>query len=97
MPGRSLAKTPLSEGQGCRIFVIVEFLPAVILLSATSGGDQGTLFARNVVQGYVRVFLSSFPFCVLHYFTLVLRLNNFAFSGAVDVATFHPSVCRFIV
>ena len=36
------------------------------LLSPEPGGDQGTLFVRNVVQGYVRVCVSSLIFlCVV--------------------------------
>ena len=52
--GQASGKTPLSEAQDCRFFVIVEFRPADALLSPEPGGDQGTLFARHVVQGYVR-------------------------------------------
>ena len=57
---------PLYDAQGCRLFVIVQFRPADALLSPEPGGDQGTLFARNVVQGYVRACVSSFIFCVLY-------------------------------
>ena len=67
MPGQGLGKTPLSEAQGCRLFVIVQFRPADALLSPEPGGDQGTLFARNVVQGYVRVcVLLCFVCCVCY-------------------------------
>ena len=62
---------PLSEAQGCRFFVIVQFRPADALLSPEPGGDQGTLFVRHVVQGYVRVCVSSFIFRVLCLFYLV--------------------------
>ena len=59
---------PLSEAQGRRFFVIVQFRPADALPSPEPGGDQATLFARNVVQGYVRVCVSYFIFCVLYLF-----------------------------
>ena len=39
--------------------------------SAQSRGDQGTLFERNVVQGYVRVCVSFLIFCVLYLFYFV--------------------------
>ena len=82
---------PLSEAQGCRFFVIVQFRPADALLSPKPGGDQGTLFARNVVQGYVRVCASSFfVLCVLYSFYIRFSPKQFPPSGAVDVATFHP-------
>ena len=67
MPGQGSGKTPLSEAQGCRLFAIVQFRPADALLSPDPGGDQGTLFARNVVQGYVRVCVSSSIFYVLYF------------------------------
>ena len=60
------------------------------LLSPEPGSDHGTLFARNVVQGYVRVCVSYFIFCVLYLFHFVFRLNTPPPSGAVGVATFHP-------
>ena len=71
MPGQGLGKTPLPEAQGCRLFVIVQFRPADALLSPEPGGDQGTLFACNVVLGYVRVCVSSYIFCVLYLFYFV--------------------------
>ena len=71
MPGQDSGKTPLSEAQGCRFFVNVQFRPADALLSPEPGGDQGTLFARNVVQGYVRVCVSSSIFGVLYLFYFV--------------------------
>ena len=76
MRGQSSGETPLYEARGCHFFVIVQFLPADAFLSPEPGGDQGTLFARQVVQGYVRVCVSSFMFCVLHllYF-VVFRLT----------------------
>ena len=64
MPGQGSGKTPLSEAQDCRFFVVVQFRPADVLLSPDLGGDQGTMFARNVVQGYVRAFVPFF-FCVV--------------------------------
>ena len=60
MPRHGSGKTPLSEAQGCRFFVVVKFRPAESLLRPELGGDQGTLFARNVVQGYVWVCVSYF-------------------------------------
>ena len=73
VPGQGSGKTPLSEAQGCRLFVIVQFRPADALLSPEPG-DQGTLFARNVVQGYVRVCVSSVIFYVLYLFYFVLSV-----------------------
>ena len=67
----------LSEAQGCRLFVIVQFRPADALLSLEPGGDQGTLFACNVVQGYVRVCVSYFIFCVLYLFYFVFSSKHF--------------------
>ena len=72
VPGKGSSKTPLSEAQGCRFFVILQFRPADALLSPEPGGDQGTLFARNMVQGYVRVCVSYFIFCVLYLFYYVV-------------------------
>ena len=42
------------EAQDYRLVVFVHIRPADALLSPEPGGDQGTLFARNIVQGYVR-------------------------------------------
>ena len=96
MPGQGSGKTPLYEAQGCRRFVIVQFRPADALLSPEPGGDQGTLFARNVVQGYVPVCASFFIFYVSHLFYFVFsHLNTFSPSGAVRVATFHPGHLSF--
>ena len=84
-------KTPLSEAQGFRFFVIAQFRPADALFSPEPGGDQGTLFACNVVQGYVRACESSFIFfvrCICS--ILFFRLNTPPSRGAVGVATFHP-------
>ena len=77
MPGQGSGKTPLSEAQGCRFYVIVQFRPADALLSPEPGGDQGTLFARNVVQSYVRVCVSSYIFCVLYLFYFFFSSKNF--------------------
>ena len=77
---------------------VVQFRPADALLSPEPGGDQGTLFVRNVVQGYVRFCVSYFMFCVLYLFSFVFRLNPSPPSGAVGVATFHSGYfCRFLV
>ena len=65
MSGQGSGKTPQSEAQDCRFLVVVQFRPADALLSPESGIDQGTLFARNVVQDYVRACMSSFFLCVV--------------------------------
>ena len=65
------------KAQSCRFFVVVQFRPAGALLSLEPGGDQGILFARNVVQGYVRVCVSSFIFCVLCLFYFVFSTKHF--------------------
>ena len=96
VPGQGSGKTPLSEAQGCRLFVIVQFRPADAFLSPEPGGDQGTLFARNMVQGYVRVCVSFFFFYVLYLFYFVFFcLSTSSPSGAVGVATFHPGYLSF--
>ena len=77
MPGQSSGKTPLSEAQGCRLFVVVQFRPADALLSPEPGGDPGTLFARNVVQGYVRACVSFSFFFVLYLFFFVFSAKRF--------------------
>ena len=85
VPGQGAGKTPLSEAQGCRFFVVVQVRPADALLSPEPRGDQGTLFARNVVQGYVRACVSSFTFLYV-----VFALNCFLAKH------FPPSRgCRF--
>ena len=94
-PGQGSGTTPLSEAQSGRFFVIVQFCPANALLSPEARGDQGTLFARNVVQGYVRVCVSYFIFLRCVYSTLFCCLNTFPRSGAVGVATFHPGYLAF--
>ena len=66
MSGQDSGKTLLYEAQGGRFFVVFQFHPADALFSPEPGGDQGTLFARNVVQGYVRACVSrSFFLCVV--------------------------------
>ena len=97
MPGQGSGKTPLSEAQGCRLFVIVQFHPDDALLSPEPGGDQGTLFARNVLQGYVRVCVSSLSFmCCICSTLFFFRLRKHVPpSGAVGVATFHPGYLSF--
>ena len=56
--------TPLSEAKDCRFFVFVQIRPADVLPSPEPGGDQDTLFAHNVVHGYVRDCVLTFLFCV---------------------------------
>ena len=78
--GQGSGKTPLSEVQGCRSLVVVQFRPADALLSPEQGGDQGTLFARNVVQGYARACVSSFYYFrvlyLFYFFSFFFRLNT---------------------
>ena len=74
---------------------VVQFRPADALLSPEPGGDHGTQFARNVVQGYVRACVSSLLFWVLDLFYFVFRLYTFPPRGAVGVATFHPRYLSF--
>ena len=67
--GQDSGKTSLSEAQDCRFFIVVQFRPANVLLSPEPGGGQGTPFACNVIQGYVRACVSYFTFfCVLSLF-----------------------------
>ena len=77
VPGHGSGKTPLFEAQGCLLFVIVPFGPADALLRPEAGGDQGTLFARNVVKGYVRVCVSSSIICVLYFFYFFFSSTHF--------------------
>ena len=95
MPGQGSGKTPLSEAQDCRFSVVVQFRPPGALLSPEPGGDQGTLFARNAVQSYVRACVSYFIICVLHLFYFVFQLNTSPRRGAVGDATFHPGFLSF--
>ena len=76
VPGQGSGETSLSEAQGCRFFVMIQFRPADALLSPEPGGDQRALFARNVVQGYVRVCVSNFIFCVLYTFYVVFSAKR---------------------
>ena len=104
-PGQGSGKTSLSEAQGCRLFVIVQFRPADALLSPEPGGDQGTLFARNVVQGYVRVCVSSIIFCVLYLFYFDFSTKHFPPSRGCRcchlpprvfvVSSSNPPACRW--
>ena len=67
--------TPMSEAQDCRFFVFVQFPPADALLSPEPGGDQGTLFAHNVVQGYIcGCVLPFIYFCVV--FVLLVSADH---------------------
>ena len=86
--------TPLSEAQDCRFFVFVQFRPFDTLLSPEPGGDQGTLFAHNVVQGYMQDCVLSFLFCVL-YLLYLFRLNTSPPRGAVDGVTSHSGYLSF--
>ena len=52
-----------SGAQGCRFFVLVQFRPADALLGSEPGGDQGTLFARNVA-----IYLLCVVFVLLYFF-----------------------------
>ena len=82
VPGQSSGTTPLSEAQGCRFFVVVQFRPSDALFSPEPGGDQGTPLARNVVQGYARV-------CVIFFFVCVCCIcSTLCFSGK------HPPPSR---
>ena len=87
---------PPPEAQDCRFFVIVHIRPADA--SAQSrGGDQGTLFACDVVQGYLRDCVLSFSFflCVV-FLLLFFRLNAPPPRGAVGDATFHSGHLSFL-
>ena len=82
--------------QHCRFFVFVQFRLADALLSPERGGDQGTLFAHNVVQGYrgMCVILFFVFFCVM--FVLLFRLNTSSSFGAVG-ANFHSRCFCFLI
>ena len=84
VPGQGLGKTPLSEAQGCRLFVTVQFRPADAPLSPESGGDQGT--------GLCVIF---YVLCVVFVLLCFFRLNTSTPSGAVGVDTFHPGYSSF--
>ena len=79
---------PPSVVQDCLFSVVVQFHPADALLNPEPGGDQGNLFARNVVQGYVRACESSF-FCVSYLVYYLFRLNTLPLRGPVSDAPFH--------
>ena len=84
VPGQGLGKTPLSEAQGCRLFVIVQFRPADAPLSPEPGGDQCT--------GLCVVFYVS---CVVFVLLCFFRLNTSSPSGAVGIDTFHSGYSSF--
>ena len=89
--------TPLSETQDCRFFVFVQFRPADTLLSPEPGGDQGTLFAHDVVQGYI--YILYICDCVLSFFVcvvlaLLVSAKRSSPSRGVGGVTFHSGyVC----
>ena len=96
MPDQGLGKTPLPEAQGRRFFVVVQFRSADALPSPEPGGNQGTLFGRNVVQRLCTglcVIFCLFVCCICS--SLFFRLNTFPPRGAVGVATFHPGYLSF--
>ena len=62
--------TPLSEAQGCRFFVFVQFRCA-----APSATPTGTLFVLNIVQGYIRDCVLS---CVFLCCTCLLSAKHFS-------------------
>ena len=95
LAGQGWGKTPLSAAQSCRFFVVVQFRPADALLSPEPGGIQSTLFARNLVQGYVRVCVS-FCFVIMCFICSILlfRLNRFPPSGIVPSI---PGICRLVI
>ena len=97
MSGQGSGKTPLSEAQDCRFFILIKFRPADALLSPEQGGNQGTLFVRNVVQDYVRACVSAFIFfvcCICSAFFFGLTLSPLAGLYVGD-ATFHPGYLSF--
>ena len=97
MPGQGSGKTMMSEAQGCRLFVIVEFRPADALFGPESGGDQGTLFVRNVVQGYGLCVIFCL-FCAV--FVLLCFFSSEHFLKQAGVYVLPPSIpgiCRFVV
>ena len=86
--------TPLSEAQDCPFFAFIQFRPADALLSLEPGADQGTLFAHNVVQGYIwDCVLSIYFFNVV--FVVLDRLNTPPPRGAVGDVTFHSGYLSF--
>ena len=87
VPGQGSGKTPLSEAQGCRRFVVVQFRPADALLSPEPGGRP--------VYGSV-CHLLCFARCICSdFFFFFFRLKPFSPSGAAGVDTFHPGYSSF--
>ena len=85
--------TPLSEAQHCRFFAFVQFRSADALLNSEPGGDQGTLFAHNVVQGYVwSCMLSFFYFCVV--FVLLYKKYFKDVSHEFDEFRVNTHLCK---
>ena len=72
--------------------MLVQFRPADALLCPEPGGDQGTLFAHNVVQGYICVLY--FVFVVLYVFYL-FRLLTPPPRGMVGDVTCHSGYLLF--
>ena len=68
--------TPLPEAQDCRFFVFVQSRPADVILSPETGGDQGTLFAHNVVQGYKCGCVCYLLFCFCVVFVLLVSAKH---------------------
>ena len=88
--------TPLPEAQDYRFFVFVQFRPADALLSSEPGGEQGTLLAHNVVQGYIRDCMLFFIyFCVV--FVLIDSAIPSPPRGAAGgfIFTFHSGYLLF--
>ena len=84
---------PLSEAQDYRFFVFVQFRPADALLSPEPGGDQGTLFAHNAVQGYIFDLLYLLLYVLFLFY--VFQLNTHPPRGAVGGVTFHSGYLSF--
>ena len=96
VPGQGSGKTPLSEAQGCRFFVVVQFRPADALLSTDPGNDQGTLFAHDVVQGYVLACVSFLTFLhVVYCYTFFSGQTLSPIAGLyVRPPAAIPGICR---
>ena len=99
MPGQGSGKTPQYQVQNCCVFVVVQFFAADALLRPEPEGDQGTLFARNVVQGYVRACVPSYIiFCVLYLFYFVLSAKLLpTLVGLLVRPPSIPGICRLFV
>ena len=85
--------TPLSEAQGCRFFVFVQFRCA-----APSATPTGTLFVLNIVQGYIRDCVLSFTgicFCVV--FVLLVSAKVFPIAYLQMVSPSIPDIFRFLI